>query len=60
MIIAESARINIKDQNLLLLPEKALFWEEEKGLIISDVHLGKAGHFRKMELLCLSPQMMKI
>lgn len=47
MIIAESARINIKDQNLLLLPEKALFWEEEKGLIISDVHLGKAGHFRK-------------
>lgn len=30
-----------------LLPEKAVFWEEEKALIVSDIHLGKATHFRK-------------
>ena len=34
-------------QTLCLLPEKALFWEEKKLLIIADLHLGKAGHFRK-------------
>lgn len=37
----------IKDQTLCLLPEKAIFWEEKKLLIIADLHLGKAGHFRK-------------
>lgn len=35
------------NQTLCLLPEKALFWEEQKLLIIADLHLGKAGHFRK-------------
>jgi len=35
------------NQSLLLSPEKALFWEEEKTLVVSDVHLGKSGHFRK-------------
>lgn len=34
-------------QTLLLLPEKALFWVEEKTLVIADIHLGKVGHFRK-------------
>jgi DNA ligase-associated metallophosphoesterase len=24
-----------------------LFWEEEKALIVSDLHFGKTGHFRK-------------
>ncbi len=35
------------EQTLLLLPEKAIFWKEEKALIIADIHLGKVGHFRK-------------
>ncbi|HWZ34529.1 MAG TPA: ligase-associated DNA damage response endonuclease PdeM [Mucilaginibacter sp.] len=35
------------DQNLLLLPQRAIFWQEEKALIAADVHLGKVGHFRK-------------
>ncbi|PZF73260.1 ligase-associated DNA damage response endonuclease PdeM [Taibaiella soli] len=30
-----------------LLPEKALFWEEYGLMIIADLHLGKAMHFRK-------------
>ena len=37
----------LRDQTLVLLPEKAIFWKEKKKLIISDLHLGKAGHFRK-------------
>jgi len=37
----------LRQQTLYLLPEKALFWEEKKLLIIADLHLGKAGHFRK-------------
>lgn len=35
------------NQQLVLLPERAIFWEEEKALIISDLHIGKVGHFRK-------------
>ena len=34
-------------QNFSVHSEKGLFWEEQHALIISDVHLGKAGHFRK-------------
>lgn len=35
------------DQTLLLLPEKAIYWKDKGMLILADVHLGKAGHFRK-------------
>lgn len=35
------------NQNLILLSKKAIFWEEEQALIISDLHIGKVGHFRK-------------
>ena len=34
-------------QHLHLLPEKVIFWEEQQCLLLSDLHLGKAGHFRK-------------
>ncbi|WP_428330462.1 ligase-associated DNA damage response endonuclease PdeM [Mucilaginibacter sp.] len=34
-------------QDLLLLPQKAIYWKQEKALIAADVHLGKVGHFRK-------------
>lgn len=37
----------IKDQQLWLSPERCIFWEEEKALILSDLHFGKTGHFRK-------------
>lgn len=37
----------ISDQTLWLSPEKSIFWEEEKALILADLHLGKTGHFRK-------------
>ncbi len=34
-------------QNILLLPQKAIYWQQECALIVADVHLGKVGHFRK-------------
>lgn len=37
----------ILDNNFLLSSCKTAFWEEEKALICSDLHLGKTGHFRK-------------
>ncbi|MBS7565928.1 ligase-associated DNA damage response endonuclease PdeM [Mucilaginibacter sp. Bleaf8] len=38
---------NLLGQELLLLPEKAIYWQQQKALIVADVHLGKVGHFRK-------------
>lgn len=32
---------------MVLSPEKTIFWTKESLLIVSDMHLGKAGHFRK-------------
>lgn len=37
----------IKDQTFWLSPLRAIFWEEQKALIASDLHFGKTGHFRK-------------
>ncbi|MEJ1223122.1 ligase-associated DNA damage response endonuclease PdeM [Sediminicola sp. 1XM1-17] len=39
--------IQINDQNFVLHSTGALFWKEERMLLISDVHLGKVSHFRK-------------
>jgi DNA ligase-associated metallophosphoesterase len=38
---------NFRDQHLWLSPERTIFWEDEKALILSDSHFGKTGHFRK-------------
>jgi len=37
----------ILDQQFWLSSGRTLFWEEEKSLIVSDLHFGKTGHFRK-------------
>lgn len=37
----------LQGERLLLLPEKAIFWAEQDILIVSDLHIGKVGHFRK-------------
>lgn len=37
----------ILGQNLWLSAQRALFWEKQKALIVSDLHFGKTGHFRK-------------
>ncbi|WP_417600244.1 ligase-associated DNA damage response endonuclease PdeM [Owenweeksia hongkongensis] len=35
------------NQTLQLLPEKAIYWEDQKALLIADTHFGKVTHFRK-------------
>ncbi|RVU00009.1 ligase-associated DNA damage response endonuclease PdeM [Mucilaginibacter limnophilus] len=47
MTICAGLAFNFLEQDLLLLPQKAIFWQQEKTLIAGDVHLGKVGHFRK-------------
>ncbi len=37
----------LRDQTLWLSPARCIYWEEEKALILSDLHFGKTGHFRK-------------
>lgn len=39
--------INLRGEKIALLKEKAIFWEQEKALFLSDLHLGKANHFQK-------------
>lgn len=42
--------ITIKDEELILAKEKAIYLPKEHLLAISDLHLGKAAHFRKAGL----------
>lgn len=37
----------IKNQHCWLMPERCIYWEEAKAIILSDAHFGKTGHFRK-------------
>ena len=37
----------IHHQKLWLSAQRSIFWEEQKALIVSDLHFGKTGHFRK-------------
>ena len=39
--------IKIAGHHFVLLPQKAVFWKEEKTLLVGDLHLGKITHFRK-------------
>jgi DNA ligase-associated metallophosphoesterase len=37
----------INDQHLWLSADKTIFWEEQKTLIVADIHFSKVGTFRK-------------
>lgn len=37
----------LNQQTLWLSAARCIFWEEENTLILSDLHFGKTGHFRK-------------
>ena len=39
--------VEVQNETLELLPQRAIYWPSKKTLIVSDLHLGKAGHFRK-------------
>lgn len=38
---------HFKNQHCWLSADRTLYWAEEKALIVSDLHFGKTGHFRK-------------
>ena len=40
-------RFKFHRQTLWLSASRCIFWEEESILIVSDLHFGKSGHFRK-------------
>lgn len=42
-----SERFILHQQTLWLSPERCIYWEEQQSLIVSDLHFGKTGHFRK-------------
>jgi DNA ligase-associated metallophosphoesterase len=48
-------QISIRHEPFLLLPHKAIFRPLQKQLILSDIHLGKATHFRKQGI-AMPPQ----
>ena len=37
----------IREQQIWLSSGRSVFWEAERALILSDLHFGKTGHFRK-------------
>lgn len=39
--------ITIQQEVLRLTNQRALYWETEKTLVVSDLHIGKTAHFRK-------------
>lgn len=43
-------KITFKGQQLTLHPRKAIYWQEQDCLLLADLHLGKAAHFRKSGL----------
>lgn len=42
--------IDLQDEAFVLLPQKAMYRPGKRQLILSDLHLGKATHFRKQGL----------
>jgi uncharacterized protein len=37
----------IQQQQFQFSSQRCVYWENEKSIIVSDLHLGKTGHFRK-------------
>ena len=46
--MASPVHHNIHNNTFWLSPQRCIFWEQQQTLIVSDLHLGKTGHFRKM------------
>jgi DNA ligase-associated metallophosphoesterase len=46
-MFSNAQAFNLKHQRFWLMPEKAMYWQKKKTLLIADLHIGKSGHFRK-------------
>ena len=45
--MASAFNYRLQQNNFWLSPERMVYWEEEKSLVVADLHFGKTGHFRK-------------
>ena len=45
---AHDARVEVRGEELVLLPEKALLWTRSATLLVADPHFGKAAAFRAL------------
>ncbi|MDW3646368.1 MAG: ligase-associated DNA damage response endonuclease PdeM [Bacteroidia bacterium] len=45
-----SLPFSFRGQTFQLHPHRAIYWEEENSLLLADLHLGKARHFRRAGL----------
>ena len=50
--------ITVQNEIFTLTNQRALFWEAQKTLVLSDLHIGKTAHFRKNGI-ALANQIMK-
>lgn len=41
------AKVSLAGEDLVLLPERAIYWPRRRSLLLADLHIGKANHFRK-------------
>ncbi|MCA0132620.1 ligase-associated DNA damage response endonuclease PdeM [Winogradskyella alexanderae] len=39
--------ITLKNEDVILTNQRAIYWEREEALILSDIHIGKTAHFRR-------------
>ena len=39
--------IEVLEEQMTLFPQKAVFWKNQRTLLLADLHLGKVNHFRK-------------
>jgi DNA ligase-associated metallophosphoesterase len=39
--------VEILDEEIMLFPQKAMYWKKHEILFLADLHLGKISHFRK-------------
>ncbi len=42
-----SQKFILHQQTLWLSPDRSMYWEDQRTLVVSDLHFGKTGHFRK-------------
>lgn len=40
-------KVHVFGEELVLMPEKALWWAAKRILLVADLHLGKINHFRR-------------
>jgi len=53
---AGAVKIEIQNEQWILLPSKAMYRPKDKTLTIADLHIGKVHHFRKSGIADIQPE----